>query len=223
MQASTVQNIRSDVTENTFQLEKKLVGHFYVCNNSQKLFLTNSINISFPVSGIDDIFLWGYVCISLLDYFSCQDLHVSWQFQTKLIFFSTCLVYYWMIPTRERSMEEEILSECAQRILTAVFSHFYNRAHTTGLLQLCGAGLGGFPEWGVAAVPWHGEARGFAEEKPAAQAQLFLAVSARPWSCMTAEALHLTLRPSWLKWAAASCLLHPPERALSVQLMSLVP
>lgn len=74
MWASTVQNTRSDVTENTFFfLKKKLVGHFYVCNNSEKLFLTNGINISFPVSGIDDIFLWGYVCISLLDYFSCQE------------------------------------------------------------------------------------------------------------------------------------------------------
>lgn len=65
VQASTVQNIRSDVTENTFQLEKKkLVGHFYVCNNSEKLFLTSSINISFPMSGIDDIFL-GDMCVYL--------------------------------------------------------------------------------------------------------------------------------------------------------------
>lgn len=45
--------------------KKKLVGHFYVCNNSEKLFLTNGINISFLVSRIDNIFLWGYVSISI--------------------------------------------------------------------------------------------------------------------------------------------------------------
>lgn len=56
-----------------FSWKKKLVGHFHFCNNSEKLFLTNSIHISFPVSGIHDIFLWGYVCVSLLDYFSCQE------------------------------------------------------------------------------------------------------------------------------------------------------
>lgn len=44
--------------------KKKLVGHFYVCNNSEKLFLTSSINISFPMSGIDDIFL-GDMCVYL--------------------------------------------------------------------------------------------------------------------------------------------------------------
>lgn len=50
---------------------KKKLGPFYVCNDSEKLFLTNSSNISFPVSRIDNIFLWRYVY--LLDYFSCQE------------------------------------------------------------------------------------------------------------------------------------------------------
>lgn len=90
----------------------------------------------------------------------------------------------------------------------------------TGPLQPWGPGLAGSQSEGGLLCP------GMKKPKVllwrAVQAQLFLLVSARPWGCMMTEALHLSPRPSCLKWAAASCLLHPLDRALSVSLMSLV-
>lgn len=60
------------LVKKTFCLEKKkLVGDFYVCNKPEKLFGINSINISFPVSRIDDIFLWGSVCV-----YVCEHVYV---------------------------------------------------------------------------------------------------------------------------------------------------
>lgn len=43
------------------------------------------------------------------------------------MFFSTWLVYYWVLPNkRQESIEKEIISECAKRMLAAIFSNFYN-------------------------------------------------------------------------------------------------
>lgn len=54
-----------------FNWKKNVVGDFYDWSKSEKLFITNSINISFPVSRIDGTFLEGSVfggggvCISV--------------------------------------------------------------------------------------------------------------------------------------------------------------